>query len=141
MLLFVPTSFFLCFFSPFFALFPWFVRRLTALRRRRYSSSFLFYFIVCFCFCVFAWVSFLLLLIGAGGGVVGEVMVLLRRRLGLFASVNGFLLWWPTLWSGRGGGGCGCRWPWWFGGFCFGSGGGLCRGEGGEVLWYHLGLS
>jgi hypothetical protein len=26
------------------------------------------------------------------------------------------LEWWPTLWSGRGGGGCGSRWLWWFGG-------------------------
>jgi hypothetical protein len=67
-----------------------------------------------FCFCVFVWVSFLLLLIGAGGGVVDEVMVLLHRRLGLFALVVGFLLWWPMLWSGRGGGGCGSRWLWWF---------------------------
>ncbi|KAK2425678.1 hypothetical protein QL285_024434 [Trifolium repens] len=46
----------------------------------------------------------------------------------------GCLQWWPTFWSGRGGG-CGSRW---FGGFCFSSGGGFCRGEGGEVLWYCL---
>jgi hypothetical protein len=32
-------------------------------------------------------------------------------------------------------------WSWWFGRFCFGSGGGFCCAEGGEVLWYSLGLS
>jgi hypothetical protein len=134
MFMFVPTSFFLCICSPFFALVPQFVRWLTALRRRRYCGLFVVFFFASLCGS-----SSLLLLIGAGGGVVGEVMVLLCRRLGLFASVVGFLQWWPTPWSGRGG--CGFRWPWWFGGFCFGSSGGFCCGEGVEVMWYRLSLS
>jgi hypothetical protein len=52
--------------------------------------------------------------------VVGEQwvvhMVLLHglKVVGLRSAVT--LQWWPTLWSGGGGGGCGSRWPWWFGG-------------------------
>jgi hypothetical protein len=47
MFMFVPTSFFLCICSPFFALVPQFVRRFTALRRRRGLFVFVFFLRLC----------------------------------------------------------------------------------------------
>ncbi|KAK2411559.1 hypothetical protein QL285_046825 [Trifolium repens] len=109
MFLFVPTCF-----SSVFVLRIFYVSSVCSSVDCSSSPAVLWFilFYVIMCFFVFASLrgsSSLLLLIGAGGGVVGEVMVLLRRRFGLFASVVGFLQWWPTFWSSRCGGGCGSR--------------------------------
>jgi hypothetical protein len=98
------------------------------------------------------------------GGGVGGATALFWLRCGCVTVGGGVVrsLW--CCWGGRGWwqfGGCRCCvrvgwpevvllirlwccwwgfgswWPWWFGG----SGGGFCRGEGGEVLWFSLDLS